>query len=147
MRNLACKYIDLVYKKIQGRYYGISCTEEPKPWGSWYYFSISECDKPSCKIPSVEDFPFCPIQSFNCQITITDVTQGPSCQVMTLTTFTPGSNITNPIPPLPNASGPWINDQEAAANGVAIGQDYYLAINNTYGIPVGSGGIRKTRTE
>ena len=51
----------------------------------------------------------------------------------------PCSNYASVIP------GPFDNDAEAAAGGVAIGQEYFLTVGNTYGITVGNGGIKKTR--
>lgn len=45
----------------------------------------------------------------------------------------------------PTIPGPFDNDADAAAGGVAIGQEYFLSVGNTYGITVGSGGIKKTR--
>jgi len=43
--------------------------------------------------------------------------------------------------------GPYVDDVEAAAAGVAVGEWYELAINNSYGIPVGNGGVPKKRME
>lgn len=44
-----------------------------------------------------------------------------------------------------NPPGPYRDDDEAAMNGIMIGQRYLLSIDNTYGIPVGTGGIEKIR--
>jgi hypothetical protein len=45
------------------------------------------------------------------------------------------------------APGPYVDDDAAGAAGVAVGEYYELAIPNTYGIPVGNGGILKKRIE
>lgn len=45
----------------------------------------------------------------------------------------------------PTIPGPFADDAAAATGGVQVGQEYFLTVGNTYGIPVGNGGIKKTR--
>jgi len=49
------------------------------------------------------------------------------------------------VPTLP--PGPYRDDDDAAMNGIAVGQKYLLSIDNNYGIPVGNGGIEKIRMQ
>ena len=140
MRDLACKYVLEVYNEIIGQRNGVYCTVDPTPYASFYRVSVSGCNY-GCILPSVPSFPTCDINELNCTFTVTDITTGLTCSNMFLTM---GGDIIIPEPPQSVILGPFVSDAAAAAAGVLIGQEYYLAINNIYGIP-SDGGIRKTR--
>lgn len=141
MRGYACKYVDEVYNKIMGQMYGVFCGDDPKKWASYYRTSISGCGA-TC-LPSPPDFPICDPVILNCAFTFTDTTDGLNCASMFLTLACCG-DIIIPTPPQATILGPFESDAEAAANGVGIGQEYYLAADNIYGWP-SDGGLKKTR--
>lgn len=143
-RDLACAYIDKVHQKLLGEMYGVSCNQcDPQPYASFYRALISGCEV-NC-IPKVSQYPTCDPSFFGCEVTITDVTPPPVCSLMWIDMPCCNDIILPPPPPGP-ITGPYRDDQDAAANGVNIGQEYYLSIDNNYGIPVGTGGVKKTRT-
>lgn len=143
-RDFACHYIDKVHQKLLGEMYGVSCNQcDPTPYVSYYRALISGCET-KC-IPKVPQAPSCEPSFFGCEVTVDEVDIPNLCSLMWVD-MPCCNDIILPPPPSGPITGPWRDDQDAAANGVLIGQEYYLSIDNNYGIPVGTGGVKKTRT-